>query len=82
MFKFIKSVWWIVKKNWYKYLLVLFFGIILAVLNLFPARIVGNLTEGIENASNTGQALTKEYLINDIFIPFVTVMVLIYAFLF
>ena len=79
MFKFIKSVWWIVKKNWYKYLLVLFFGIILAVLNLFPARIVGNLTEGIENASNTGQALTKEYLINDIFIPFVTVMVLIYG---
>ncbi len=78
MFKFIKSVWWLVKKNWYKYLAVLFFGATLAVLNLFPARIIGNLTEGIENASLNGTTITKEFLIKDILIPYLTVIILMY----
>lgn len=74
MFKFIKSVTWIIKKNWWKYLLVLFFGICIAILNLFPARIVGNLTSGIEKG-----IVTKDFLIYDILIPFLSIVVLIYA---
>ena len=74
MFKFIKSVTWIIKKNWWKYLLVLFFGITIAVLNLFPARIVGNLTNGIEKG-----IVTKDFLIYDILIPFLAVVVSIYG---
>ncbi len=74
MFKFIKSVTWIIKKNWWKYLLVLFFGITIAILNLFPARIVGNLTNGIEKG-----IVTKDFLIYDILIPFLAVVVSIYG---
>ncbi len=79
MLKFIKSVLWLVKKNWYKYVLVLFFGIILAVLNLFPAMIIGNLTEGIETASKNGTSITSDFLIKDILIPYLTVIIAIYV---
>lgn len=74
MFKFIKSVTWIIKKNWWKYLLVLFFGITIAVLNLFPARIVGNLTNGIEKG-----IVTQDFLIYDILIPFLAIAIAIYG---
>ncbi len=66
MFKFIKSMWWFIKKNWYRYILVVFFGLLLALINLLPATIISRLTDGIEN--NT---LTKNYLIYSVLIPFV-----------
>ena len=48
MFTFIKSVFWIIKKNWYKYILELFFGITLAIVSLFPTIIIGNLVDEIK----------------------------------
>ena len=33
MFKFIKSMSWFIKKNWYRYILVVFFGLLLTLLN-------------------------------------------------
>ncbi len=79
MFKFIKSVLWLVKKNWYKYVLVLLFGITLAILTLFPTRIIGNLTGAIEDSIKNGTPLTKEYLIYQTLIPFLSVTILIYV---
>ncbi len=73
MWNFIKSMSWFIKKNWYRYVLVVFFGLILTGLNLLPATIIANLTKGIEE-----KTLTHEYLINSVFIPFVVVMLLLY----
>ena len=73
MFKFIKSMMWFIKKNWYRYVFVLFFGIILAFINLIPATIIGNLSSQIEN--NT---LTKEYIFKQFLIPFLLVTLGIY----
>ena len=74
MFAFIKSVTWIIKKQWWKYIIILILGLSVAVLNLFPARIIGELTEGIE----AGEA-TKSFLLNDILIPYICVVIGIYA---
>ncbi len=74
MWNFIKSMSWFIKKNWYRYVLVVFFGLILTGLNLLPATIIANLTKGIEE-----KTLTYEYLINSVFIPFVVVMLLLYV---
>lgn len=74
MFKFIKSMSWFIKKNWYRYIYVVFFGLILTVLNLLPAKIIANLTSGIEN--NT---LTQSYLIYNVLIPFVLTIIAIYV---
>ena len=65
MFKFIKSMSWFIKKNWYRYILVVFFGLLLTLLNLLPAKIIANLTNGIENNN-----LTNDYLIYNVLIPF------------
>ena len=73
MFKFIKSMSWFIKKNWYRYIYVVFFGLILTILNLLPAKIIANLTSGIEN--NT---LTMDYLIYNVLIPFVLTIIGIY----
>ena len=61
MFKFIKSMSWFIKKNWYRYILVVFFGLLLTLLNLLPAKIIANLTNGIENNN-----LTNDYLIYNV----------------
>ena len=74
MFRFIKSMMWFIKKNWYRYVLVLFFGLIITVLNLLPTQIVGNLTDAIEAGS-----LTNDFLIKNILIPFLLVMFLLYG---
>lgn len=74
MFRFIKSMMWFIKKNWYRYVLVLFFGLIITVLNLLPTQIVGNLTDAIEN-----ETLTNAFLIRNILIPFLLVMFLLYG---
>ena len=72
MFKFIKSMTWFVKKNWYRYLFVLFFGLLYIAFNLMPATIISELTAGIENG-----IVTKDFLIYDILIPFVLISNLI-----
>ena len=61
MFKFIKSMSWFIKKNWWRYLLVIFFGLILAFLNVLPVRIIGSLTKAIEEGN-----VTRDYLIYDV----------------
>ena len=73
MFKFIKSMSWFIKKNWWRYLLVIFFGIILAFLNVLPVRIIGSLTKAIEEGN-----VTREYLIYDVMIPYICIVVGIY----
>ena len=74
MFKFIKSMGWFIKKNWWRYLLVIFFGLILAFLNVFPIRLIGNLTKAIEEGN-----VTREYLIYDIMIPYICIVLGIYV---
>ena len=73
MFKFIKSMSWFIKKNWWRYLLVIFFGLILAFLNVLPVRIIGSLTKAIEEGN-----VTKNYLIYDVMIPYICIVVGIY----
>ena len=73
MFKFIKSMSWFIKKNWYRYILVVFFGLLLTLLNLLPAKIIANLTNGIENNN-----LTNDYLIYNVLIPFILTIIGIY----
>ena len=58
MINFIKSLDWFIKKNWYRYVLILIVGLLLTVINLFPARIIANLTAGVDNGT-----LSKEFLI-------------------
>ncbi|MCR5349979.1 MAG: ABC transporter ATP-binding protein/permease [Acholeplasmatales bacterium] len=48
MLDFIKSVRWIIKKNWYKYILELIFGITLAIISLFPTIVLGRLVDAIK----------------------------------
>ncbi len=74
MFKFIKSMDWFIKKNWWRYLLVVLFGLILAVLNVLPVRIIGELTRTIESGN-----ITRDYLIYDVMIPFIAVVIGIYV---
>ena len=57
MFNFIKSLDWFIKKNWYRYVSILIVGLLLTVINLFPARIIANLTAGVDNGT-----LSKEFL--------------------
>ena len=73
MFKFIKSMSWFIKKNWWRYLLVIFFGLILAFLNVLPVRIIGSLTKAIEEGN-----VTRDYLIYDVMIPYICIVVGIY----
>ncbi len=73
MFKFIKSMGWFIKKNWWRYLLVIFFGLILAFLNVLPIRIIGSLTKAIEEGN-----VTRDYLIYDVMIPYLAIVLGIY----
>lgn len=74
MFKFIKSMSWFIKKNWYRYILVLFFGIALTFINLIPATLTGRLADGIER-----EILSVDFLIYSILIPFLITIFAIYA---
>lgn len=74
MFKFVKSMAWFIKKNWYRYVLVLFFGILLTFINLIPATLTGRLADGIEQ-----RILSADFLIFNIFIPFLITIGAIYA---
>lgn len=73
MFKFVKSMSWFIKKNWYRYILVLFFGIALTFINLIPATLTGRLADGIER-----DILSVDFLIYSILIPFLITIFAIY----
>ena len=73
MFKFIKSLWWFIKKNWFKYVRIVIVGLILTVINLIPAYIVKLLTEAVDN-----ETLTIDFLFYKILIPYIVTMFLIY----
>ncbi|MBQ9520789.1 MAG: ABC transporter ATP-binding protein [Acholeplasmatales bacterium] len=74
MFKFFKSMTWFIKKNWYRYVLVFFFGILGTALNLLPTFIVGRLTDRI-----TLGTVTFDFLIYETLIPFLIVCFAIYG---
>ena len=38
MINFIKSLSWFIKKNWYRYVSIVIVGLVLTVINLFPAK--------------------------------------------
>ena len=73
MLKFIKSVWWLVKKHWYRYFFVFFFSALLPFINLIPATIISKLTTGIVD-----DLITKDFLIYQILIPYCITMLAIY----
>ncbi len=73
MFKFVKSMGWFIKKNWYRYILVLVLGITLTLINLIPATLTGRLASGIEN-----NELSKNFLIYTIMIPYLITVLGIY----
>ena len=65
MFKFLKSMMWYIKPNWWRYVIVVIFGVLNGLVNLLPATIIARLTTAIE--SNT---LTEHILIYEVFLPF------------
>ena len=73
MFKFLKSIMWYIKPNWWRYVIVVILCILNGLVNLLPATIIANLTSSIEN--NT---LTEEILIYRVFLPFLGSVILIY----
>ncbi len=74
MFKFIKSLWWFISKNWYRYISIVLVGLILTVLNLVPGAIVKTLTEAIEEEN-----LTRDFLLISVLIPYIVTIVLLYV---
>ena len=73
MIKFIKSMMWYVKPNWWRYVIVVIFGLLNGLSNLLPATIIARLTKGIEEGT-----LTQDILIYQIFLPFLGSVLLIY----
>ena len=61
MIKFIKSLWWFIKDNWFKYMRIILVGLVLTVLNLVPAYIVRLLTEAVDNETLTMAAEAAAY---------------------
>ncbi|MBD5390426.1 ABC transporter ATP-binding protein [bacterium] len=74
MFRFIKSLWWFISKNWYRYVSIVIVGLLLTVLNLVPAWIVSQLTGAIEK-----KELTINFLFLNILLPFLITIILIYV---
>ena len=73
VFKFIKSLWWFISKNWYRYVSIVLVGLLLTVLNLVPAWIIKQLTAAIEE-----ERLTINFLFLNILLPFLITVLLIY----
>ena len=61
MIKFIKSMMWFVKPNWYRYVIVVVLGLILNVLNLLPAYITAMLTRALEKNNLTDEVYYKVF---------------------
>lgn len=74
MFRFIKSLWWFISKNWYRYVSIVIVGLLLTVLNLVPAWIISQLTAAIEK-----NELTLNFLFLHILLPFLITIILIYV---
>ena len=75
MFKFIKSLWWFISKNWYRYVLIVIVGLTLTVLNLIPASLVKNLTEAIDS----GNVITVQFLLGKVVFPYLMIIGVLYV---
>ena len=75
MFKFIKSLWWFISKNWYHYIAILIVGLLLPILNLAPAAIVKLLIDAVGKEDN----ITMAFLLWYIILPYAVTMLLIYV---
>lgn len=73
MFKFIKSLWWFISKNWYRYLSIVFVGILFPILNLVPGFIVKILIDAVKN-----EEITLAFLFYKIILPYLGTMLTIY----
>lgn len=73
VFRFIKSLWWFISKNWYRYVSIVFVGLFLTVLNLVPGYLVKTLTQALEN-----QSLNVEFLLYHIVIPYLVAIIALY----
>lgn len=73
MFRFIKSLWWFISKNWYRYVSIVLVGLVLTVLNLIPAYIVKLLTKAMNK-----NELTINFLFLNILVPYLITVLLIY----
>ncbi len=73
MFKFLKSMMWYIKPNWWRYVIVVILCILNGLVNLLPATIIAILTSSIES-----DTLTEEILIYRVFLPFLGSIILIY----
>ena len=73
MIKFLKSMMWYIKPNWWRYVIVVIFGVLNGLSNLLPATIIARLTRAIEYGT-----LTQNMLIYEIFLPFLGSVLLIY----
>lgn len=60
MIRFIKEMWWFVRRNLHYYIPIFLIGIIQAILSLLPALIIGNFTDRI---TNTNLEFTPKYLV-------------------
>lgn len=75
MFNFVKSLWWFISKNWYRYVLIVVVGLLLTVLNLVPASLVKVLTEALTDKIG----ITLDFLLSNVVFPYLITIVLIYV---
>ncbi len=75
MFKFIKSLWWFISKNWYRYISIILVGLLFPLLDLIPARIVKTLIDAVQDENRT---VTMAFLFTRILLPYILTMLAIY----
>lgn len=75
MFKFIKSLWWFISKNWYRYISIILVGLLFPLLDLIPARIVKTLIDAVQDENRT---VTMAFLFTRILVPYILTMLAIY----
>ena len=73
MVNFIKSLWWFISKNWFKYVRIVVVGLLLTVLNLVPAYLVKVLTAAIEDDN-----VTIDFLFLKVLIPYLITILVLY----
>ncbi|MDE5868190.1 MAG: ABC transporter ATP-binding protein/permease, partial [Anaeroplasmataceae bacterium] len=73
MFKFIKSLWWCISKNWYRYVLIVLVGLFLTVLNLVPGYLVGVLTKALK------ETITLDFLLFKVVLPYLITIIALYV---
>lgn len=75
MFKFIKSLWWFISKNWYRYISIILVGLLFPLLDLIPARIVKTLIDAVQDEN---RIVTMAFLFTRILLPYILTMLAIY----